>query len=332
MEKLMINEVLERYNEEICIFLYLKKVVKDIKDGKTNLTVYLTDASGEIPGKVWSDFYKPDFEKLEERIVKVKGQIELFRGSPQIKVINMRGAKDNEFNCNDFSPSVGNLDELMETIFSFIKIVKKPHIKALLERFFKNPKFLKVFKKCQGGTTIHHALRGGLALHTATVLKSSMRFIDTYESMGGRLHNTFDRDIVIAGAILHDIGKVKEYRSFPINKRTVEGIMQGHLSLGYGMVYSAIRDIEKEGITFPKEDELKLLHTILTHHGELDDVIKPVSTGHVLKPSCVEAVIVSRADEMDSRVNAFESAIISDSSDDKLTRYNYFMKTYIYKN
>ncbi|MCG8541117.1 MAG: HD domain-containing protein [Clostridia bacterium] len=331
MAKLMLNDVLERYNEEICIFLFLKKVVKDVKDGRTNLTVYLTDASGELVGKIWNDFYKPDFERLEEKIVKVKGYIELYRGIPQIKVIDMRIAKQNEYDTDDFSPSVDNVDELMQTIFSYINIVKKPHIKMLLRRFFDNDKFLKAFKRCQGGTTIHHALRGGLALHTATVLIDAVSFIQIYEDAGNRIHEGFDRDMVIAGAILHDIGKVKEYKSFPINKRTIEGLMQGHLSLGYAMVYAAIRDMEREEIQFPKEDENKLLHIILTHHGELDDVIKPTSTGNILKPSCVEAVIISRTDEKDSRVNAFETAINEDNGDGDLTRFNYFMKTYIYK-
>ena len=112
MSKLMLNDVLERYNEEICIFLFLKKVVKDVKDGRTNLTVYLTDASGELAGKIWNDFYKPDFERLEEKIVKVKGYIELYRGIPQIKVIDMRIAKQNEYDTDDFSPSVDNVDGL----------------------------------------------------------------------------------------------------------------------------------------------------------------------------------------------------------------------------
>jgi 3'-5' exoribonuclease len=311
-KKVFISELMAHVNKEISEPFFAKKIIT-VSNGKSYQRVILADKSGEVEGKVWSEFLDPKYEEYQEHIVMVKGKIGVYNGQPQITIEKLTPININSVDVDDYSPVCGDLEELKNQLFNYINMVEKKHLQILLKLFFNNNKLLNKFMKTQAGTKTHHACIGGLLKHTVDVTRICLDMANHYQ-----FHEEFDRDILITAALLHDIGKVKEYKPFPINKRTDEGKLLGHLMMGLNMIYAVIRDIED----FPNNDAMKLQHCILTHHGTVDAIIPPMMT---------EAIILSRADEMDARINAFEKVITEDTNNENFSFYNKTMDLYVYK-
>lgn len=317
-KEVFVRDLKELINEGIKETFFLKSITEIVKE-KTYYKVVLTDKTGEINCFIWQEFIDPVYLKLEKMFVLVEGRVSEYEGRTQVLIEKMAPIK--EYVLEDFCPTIENIDELKQELLAFISKIKKPHFKALLENIFHNEAFLNIFSKRQAGTKVHHVYIGGLLEHTLNVTNICINTVKLYRKRNPNyFHEGFDIDLLVTAALLHDIGKTKEYSSFPMNKKTIGGRLVGHLSYGVGMVYAAIREIDVE---FPDIDADKLLHCLTTHHGVIDGIIPPMIT---------EAVILCRADEMDARIDAFESAITKDIGHDEFTNYNRVMDLYIYKN
>lgn len=321
---IFIEDLKNLVGQEIKEAFYLKSTNFVVKGSETYIDVILVDRTGEIKSKVWAEYLDPRYIDLKENYVMVQGEVGIYKGRNEISISKITPINPKDINPTDYSPAYHDLEYVITQLKSFMGQIKKPHIKTLVDHFMGNEKIVDLFMKKQGGTKIHHSMIGGLAVHTLSVLRTALSYIPIYDDLRIHKGQSIDGDVLTAACILHDIGKLKEYKSFPVNKRTTCGIMQGHINLSHAIVFNAIQSLKSEHGKdfFPEEDEVKLLHCILASHGEFSQV----------QPACKEAVILAKADQMDSMVNAFDQEIVKDiNPDEDFTRYNSFLGTYIYK-
>lgn len=260
---------------------------KEYKNG-FSFVLGLADRTGEIEATYWGgakegvqELY--DSVKADE-VVRILGRIEEFKGKQRISINPTDGGinKEEKFDLERFVPKTKrNMDEMTAKLFEQIDSVKNPHLKGLLESFFKDSEFLEKFKFTPAAMYIHHPYIGGLLEHTLSVTSLCQAALDLYPSLDG--------DLLISGALLHDIGKTREFVVGTNIKMSEEGMLRGHIPIGEEML------LEKMGEDFPKILKMKMCHIILAHHGK-GEYNSPVS------PEFPEAVMVYYADELDAKL------------------------------
>ena len=269
------------------IFFCKQKVFAETKNGKTYLSLQLQDKTGVIDAKVWEP-YSPgirDFEAFD--YIEVHGKVTTFAGSLQMSVDQIYKMDEGEYDPANYFPCTDKDTEVMYgQLTGFIATVKTPCLRKLLEKVFVEDKqFAERFKKHSAAKSMHHGFIGGLLEHTLSVTKLCDYYCTQYDIL--------NRDLLIAAAMLHDMGKVYELSSFPTNDYTDEGQLIGHIVMGSEKVTELARDIEG----FPVKLLNELKHCILAHHGELE-------YGSPKKPALAEAVALNFADCTDARMQS----------------------------
>jgi len=270
-------------------FLVMEKELREFitKEGYY-LQVKLADSTGSIWAKCW--------EKAEEvasvfepgDIVRIKGVVEAFRGRLQV-IFEPEGVKkvSGTYDIADYMPRTSkSIDFLVHELVKVAESIENGYLKRVVSSFLEDPIFLNAFKKVPSAKIHHHNYIGGLLEHTHAVTSLCETLSTLYPEL--------DRDLLLAGALLHDIGKTAAYEyAFRIDV-TEEGGLVDHIVLGYRMVEAKIKEIEG----FPEELRLKLLHLILSHHnyGEWGSPVKPMFR---------EAEALCYADMLDSQLKEF---------------------------
>lgn len=254
------------------------------KDSKEIIAVFNSIDVGdivEISGKTKYDVYdKRIVVNVNEEVKygEVKGYIRKL-GEEELKAVNFA----------DFIPSLpeGRVDELVLEVHRLIGSVEDERIKELLEQFFSDKEFLSKFKSSPAAKSRHHAYLGGLLEHSLNVARLCEKL--------GSFYN-LNRNLLIAGALLHDIGKMREYE---IKRGAIdiseEGKLIGHIVIGEEEIRNRIKKAEEKAEKFPEELILKLLHIVISHHGELEN-------GSPKEPKFPEALAVYLCDLADSQV------------------------------
>ncbi len=265
----------------------------------------LSDNSGKtLEYKYWGNDDKDQVKKIYDSIktdsvVHLKGVVSSYRGKLQLassEPSSIKVLKKGEYNEEEFIKlPKRDLDEMYSELLREIESVKNGKMKKLLEFVFEDPEIKKKFRKHPGGIEIHHNWTGGLLQHTLEVLK--------YCKLSWELFPELDKDLLITGALLHDIGKLDELEVTSRIKGTNKGQLIGHIVLGSTYVSNKIDEIEME-------DELKdkILHMIVSHHGR-------VEYGSPKEPMFSEAIVLYYADEMSSKI-AEISEFIRNSRED----------------
>lgn len=291
IKKQFINE-LEKGIQVDSVFMVSKKLVKQKKSGQDYCLICLQDKSGSIDGVMWTEA----FDKLsnadrlfnEGDFVNIKGEVSDYKGSKQLLVNSLQKIENKaEIQYPDFIRiSRRNIDEMYSEMKTFINSVENIYLKKLLDSFFEDRKFSEEFNNATAAVQYHHAYKGGLLEHSLNVAKICDKLAGIYENL--------NRDLLITGAILHDIGKIKEYKVDIVIKITDEGRLLGHITIGYGMILEKIKEIK----AFPEDLKERLLHIILSHHGQKE-------FGSPKRPKILEAFIVYHIDHMDADVGGF---------------------------
>jgi 3'-5' exoribonuclease len=286
-------------------FVISNKAERSKKNGEKFCLLILQDKSGFMDGVIWNEsvinfstIREGDFVRIDDGIVneyRSKKQIEI----SSITRLDSREVKDK----SDFEKTTKmDIGKMVSTLMEYIESVENPHLQKLLAMFFKDEEFLEDFCSATAAVQYHHAYRGGLLEHTLSVLKISEMLSKHYRNM--------NRDLLIAGSIFHDIGKMREYRlSIPI-KVTDEGRLLGHITIGYGMVLEKIKCIKG----FPEDLRDRLLHIVLSHHGQKE-------FGSPRRPKTLEAFIVYHIDYMDADIGGFNAAIEANKGDSDWSEY-----------
>ena len=270
------------------IYLVKQKNTAVTKNGKDYWNVILQDKTGTIDAKVWNldspsivDFEAGDF-------IQIYGSVTTFNGILQIKIDQTLIAKEGEYDPAEYLPvSSKGIDEMWQQLLGYIDSVKNPNLNRLLKIIFVEDNALsEKFKKSSAARSVHHSFIGGLLEHTVSVARNCDYMAANYPVL--------NRDLLISAALLHDVGKTKEFSPFPENDYTDEGNLLGHIVMGAQMVEAACVQIPD----FPATLKAELEHCILAHHGKLE-------FGSPKVPALVEAVALNFADDMDAKMEIF---------------------------
>lgn len=266
------------------IYLCKNRQALKTKAGKSYYSMILQDKTGTLDGKVWDLSNAIEhFESLD--FIKVDGQVVSFQGSLQLNIKRIRRVQEMEYNKADYLPiSQHSVEDMYKELLGYIRGIHQPHLKILAEALFVQDKeFIKSFINHSAAKTVHHSFVGGLLEHTLSVVKLCDFYTTRYPLL--------NKDLLIAAAMFHDIGKTQELSLFPENDYTDEGQLLGHIMIGVEMLHDKIRDIPN----FPKPLENELKHCILAHHGEFE-------YGSPKKPAIMEAFALNLADNTDAKM------------------------------
>ncbi|MCL1843352.1 MAG: HD domain-containing protein [Defluviitaleaceae bacterium] len=302
-----------RENERVIEhYLCKKKESRESRAGKTFLSLKLQDKTGIIDAKIWE--ITGDVQPFEEGdIVKIDGLVGSYQNELQMKITKLRRSREGEYIETEFIPSTEkDIDEMFAKIGQIIKSVKSSFVKTLLENIFNNEERAKLFKGHSAAMHMHHSYMGGLLEHTLSVAEISI-------FLGARYKHV-NEDVLLAGALLHDIGKIYELSPLPNNEYTDDGQMLGHIILGLEMIITEITKIPD----FPHELASLIKHCIISHHGELE-------FGSPKIPSTPEAMILHFADNIDAKLTTFGEIIEKDTGTGKWTNYQKSLARYVRK-
>ena len=276
-----------------------KQELRDTVDGKRFLKLELGDRTGRIDGVVWDNADQIYAKAQTGDVVKIQAQVTTYREMPQLKVERLRKAKEGEIDLSDFLPaSETDLDLLYDQFRKVASTIRNGHLKSLLDLLLKDSSVTEKLKSTPGGKLWHHAYVGGLLQHTLRVVEICEKAAEMYELV--------DRDLLITGALIHDIGKIGTYSAKGFFDYTDEGRLIGHIVSGDEIIDGKIRMIED----FPSELALKLKHLVLSHQGQLE-FASPVV------PKTLEAIILHYADDLDAKADAFSHIIKTQKSKGK---------------
>jgi 3'-5' exoribonuclease len=237
--------------------------------------------------KVMNTFERDDF-------VKVKGLPQVFQNKMQLTVHTLMRISDSEVDYADYFPaSRRDPGEMWAELQTIIRAVANPHLRALLEAIFADAEIARKFKRAPAAKTIHHAWLGGLLEHVLSLCALCRNVAPQYPSV--------DPDLLITGAILHDIGKIDELtyeRGFGYSD---EGQLVGHLVQGLTLIHEKACALPD----FPRRVKTLVEHMILSHHGQLE-------FGSPKVPMFAEALLLHHLDNLDSKMEAVRGAIEKD--------------------
>jgi len=272
-------------------FVVASKQVKSKKSGEPYLALTLADRSGHLEAKVWDNVSEIMESFGQDDFVKVKGLLNKFNNRFQLTVHKLRRMAESEVDFGDYLPKCPrDVDALWRTLGDFVASFQNPHLKALVLAFMDDPDIAAAYRTAPAAKSLHHAYIGGLLDHVVSLC----RLCD----LACRNYPLIDRDLLLTGAFLHDIGKVRELIVRKSISYTTEGRLLGHISLGYEMVAEKINAIPG----FSQELSMLLKHIMLSHHGEYE-------FGSPKRPKIQEAVIINYLDDLSAKINNFQATL-----------------------
>ncbi|MGP8271447.1 MAG: 3'-5' exoribonuclease YhaM family protein [Terracidiphilus sp.] len=287
-------------------FLVLLKQQRTTKSNKPYLNLILGDKTGQLEGRVWAPDdprIARDFERGE--IVKARGSASRFDDRLQMKIDQLRKATASEVDKSDLLPSTTyDVAELWRQLESFVASFTNPDLKLLLTTMLAEPDLAQAYREAPAARQLHHAWLGGLLEHVISLLTLADRVVPHYPLL--------DRDLLLTGVILHDIGKVRELSWNTGFDYTVEGTLLGHIQMGAALAERTMDSLPN----FPPKLKTLVLHMILSHHGKLE-------FGSPKLPMIPEALVLNFLDDLDAKMQAvqgeFDKCIREGKGPDELT-------------
>jgi 3'-5' exoribonuclease len=300
-------------------YLVTNKQLRANRHGNLYLQLELRDRTGMISARMWNAT-ENQFRSFEEGdLVQVKGKVQLYQGSLQVIFTAFDRIHPSTVTLADFMPRTEHdVGKLFERLRSILLKVSNLHYRALVECYFMDEEFVNAFCKVPAGVRNHHAYLGGLLEHVTTMLDGAERLLPLYPEL--------DRDLVLMGVFLHDIGKVRELSWERAFAYTDEGQLIGHITIGVEMLgEKAARVPDLTGEPFPPELLLRLKHMILSHHGAYE-------FGSPRLPMTPEAIALTCLDNFDAKVHSFTRDIRDDRNGSSAwTPYNQSLQRRLFK-
>ena len=274
-------------------FLVQARERKIARTGSAYLDLDLRDASGVVRAKLWDcDRHALDFEV--EDIVAVDGVVEDYQGTLQIRVRKISRCSPDDVDLFDYLPhSRRDPEEMYVTLLDRLRRVPEGPLRMLLLTIMEDPSIAEKYKRAPAAMSYHHAFLGGLLEHVLSLVQLGDQVCDHYEFLR--------RDLLLAGLVLHDVGKIEELSFSRGFRYSTRGQLLGHISIGLEMVQEKMRQIPG----FPAELKGQIEHIILSHHGK-------VEFGSPKEPVFPEALVVHFLDEMDSKLEAMRAQYATD--------------------
>lgn len=272
-------------------------LIKSVKKSKTTagqnfLAIILSDSTGEISSNIWNSTSEHETSILPGLVLMVSGLISEFKSKKQINIKSFRLSEpEDNVNIDDFLQKAPiDANEMLKKIADEIKELKNENIKAITLTLLKNN--ADKFKTHPAAKNVHHAYMSGLAYHTYSMLQMGKAICEIYPVL--------NKDLLLAGIIIHDVGKIKEYTSYPNIETTVDGKLRGHLTMVSEDVAFIAKDLQLED----SQEKLLLQHMVLSHHGT-----QSLGWGSAVSPQIIEANVLWRIDTIDAEMDMYKGAI-----------------------
>lgn len=313
MSKMFVSDIKDRCQVD-SVFLVKDKITAMAKNGKPYLTLRLMDKTGDVEAKVWDNIDQIALIFEKDDFISVRSKATVYLGKMQLVISELKRVPDEEVALADFLPETErNIQEMVVELRELVDSLADSHLKSLLTAFVDDPAFLAVYRTAPAAKGMHHVYLGGLLEHSLAVA----RLIDSIVP----LYPGINRDLLVAGALLHDVGKVREMsftRSFDY---TDEGKLIGHITIGVEMIQEKIAAIDG----FPRELGMLLKHMLLSHHGQYE-------YGSPKRPKTLEATILNYLDDLDSKINGIRTHIRKEPDNaSRWTSYHRLYDRYFYK-
>lgn len=312
MKNQFINEIKAGASVED-VFILADKTISQKRDGNNYLSIVLSDKTGQIKGVVWDDVEEIVSKVNSGDYVKIEGQVSEYRGVLQVVVKRLSRIENDAVDPGDYIPATEkNIEDLFERFTKINDFVQNPFLKRLIEAFLSDEEFVRAFKIAPAAKKMHHAYLGGLLEHSLSVARLAYSV--------GKLYDSIDMDMLLTGAMLHDIGKIEEFNYTNQIDYSDAGRFLNHIVIGCEMLQEKIREIDD----FPPKLSLMLKHMIVSHHGSRE-------FGSPEPPKTVEAVILNYIDEIDAKVNGIRHFVAKDHSDSSWSGYHRLLERHFYK-
>jgi 3'-5' exoribonuclease len=279
--------------------------VRDKKQGGQYLALIVSDKAGSLEARMWDDVADPIANCTEGSYVKVQGDISKYNGKYQITLKKLRLAADSEIEAADFQPSTKfDVEEMWAELRGYVAAFRNVELQRLVFAFLDDERIGPAFKVAPAAKRLHHAWLGGLLEHVVTLVRVCLAAAPFYPEV--------DQDLLVTGAILHDIGKVRELEWKSSFSYTLEGQMIGHISIAQGMLREKVQELAP----FPEKLRVLVEHMILSHHGKYE-------FGSPKLPMTPEAILLSALDDLEAKMqamrNEFAAAEASGKSSGEVT-------------
>jgi 3'-5' exoribonuclease len=286
-------------------FVVVAKQIKPKKTGEPYLALTLGDRTGQVEAKMWDNVEEVLEAFEQDDFLKVKGLINKYKQRFQLTIHKLRKLGDSEIEFADYLPkTTKDIDELWRTLSDFVSGFQNQHLKTLVQAFMADPEIAAAYRNAPAAKTLHHAYIGGLLDHVVSLFRSC--------DLISRNYPQINRDLLLTGAFLHDIGKIHELtynRSFSY---TTKGQLLGHMIIELEMLQAKLSHFPR----FPEELKTLVEHLIISHHGQYD-------FGSPKLPMFPEALMLHYLDDLDSKMEAMRAHFERESSlDGPWTSYN----------
>jgi len=285
-------------------FLVSEKEIRSTRDSRRYLRLELTDRTGAIEARMWDGFEKDAATFEREGYVKVQARVENYRGKLQLAIDRVRRAEPSEVDAGDFLPQTKlDVDALYAKLREYGESIGNPWLRRLVASVIDDPELMPRLKRAPAAKMMHHAYLGGLLEHVVSLCGLARLVAAHYPEVDG--------DLLMSGAILHDIGKLDELSYDRSIGYTTEGQLLGHIMLEYELVTKKMDAIEG----FPAELKTVVQHMLISHHGQYE-------FGSPKKPMFREALLLHYIDDLDSKMAATRGALESEAGDEEWTAFN----------
>ena len=295
------------------IFVLTEKTMAQKRDGNNFLNITLTDKTGAIKGVVWDNVEQISAAVASGDFVRIQGKVNEYRGHFQLVIKKMESFPREMIDPADFLPATSrDIDGMFDRLKRITSSLESNFFRQLTEAFWNDEDFVRSFKAAPAAKRMHHAYIGGLLEHTLSMVTLADKVAGHYSGI--------NRDLLLTGALFHDIGKVREYEyEFSIDYSD-EGRLLSHIVMGLEMVDEKLAKLKD----IPKDQLLLLKHMIVSHHGSRE-------FGSPEPPKTIEAVLLNYIDEMDSKVKGIRDFIDAEDPNETWTSFHRVLDRHFYK-
>jgi 3'-5' exoribonuclease len=300
MSRLAIQQLTDGENLDE-VYMVSDKQLRTNRQGNLFIQLELRDRTGAISARLWNA-NEQQFRTINDGdFLRIKGKVQLFQGALQVLFTQFESVSPDQVALEDFVPRVEqDIHRLYDRLRQHLLKLGDPHLRALAECFLIDDAFVNAFCKAPAGVRNHHAYLGGLLEHVVTMLDAADSIAPLYPEL--------NRDLLMMGIFLHDIGKTRELSYDRVFGYTDEGQLVGHIDIGVEMLTEKIaRAPDLIGEPFPRELLLRLKHMIVSHHGTYE-------FGSPRLPMTPEAIALHYLDNLDAKVHSFLRDIREDNN------------------
>jgi len=313
LKKIFVKDIQERDLVE-SPFLVRDKIIGMAKNGRPYMTLKLMDCTGEVEGRIWDRVDEISARFNKDDFVQVSGKASVYMGKMQLILQELLRIEESAVEIANFLPvSSRPLAEMVSELTTVVDGLVDSDLRNLMQAFLADEAFMAGYTRAPAAKAMHHVYLGGLLEHSLAVALLATDISHRYPDL--------NRDLLVVGALLHDVGKVAELRYQRSFEYTDAGKLLGHIVIGVELVEEKLRDLSD----FPQELAIHLKHLLLSHHGQYE-------YGSPKRPKTMEAVILNFLDDLDSKINGVRTHINREpDSESSWTQYHRLYDRYFFK-